>query len=992
VKSSFDFDERYRARMGGYRDLMRHQVRNILFVSSLYESFIMAEDGHLHEVVLSKFLDLNIRMVPDLRRVPSGRAALELIDARERRFDLIITSPELRDMDALELLRRIRGTGVGIPVVLLAYDQRELEPFRRGDAAADIERVFLWQGDPRILLAIVKTVEDRLNADADTGLGVPVFLVVEDNVRYYSSFLPVIYTEVMNLSQAVISEGGNLLQRLMRMRARPKILLATSYEEAWDYFTRYRANVHGVISDIEFPRGGEMRADAGIELARAIRDQRGDVPIALQSSNPDKAALARRLDAGFLQKGSPEMLRQLRTYLLEHLFFGDFVFRDAEGREIDRSADLRGLVETLRTVPPSSLAHHAGRNDFSRWLQARAEFGLAEALRPRRISDFDSIEHLRRELIDTIDGYRRERNRSTVATFESSTFDPREGMAQIGGGSLGGKGRGLAFAQRLLDEVKMDRRFAKVRIRVPPAVILGTGIFEQFLEDNGLRSASIQSEDDFEMHERILDAPLTGEVVEQLAAYLDRVDAPLAVRSSSLLEDSPYQPFSGIYETVLLPNDHPDRDIRLAQLVRAVKGVYASTFAERARAFFRTTPYRLEEERMAVIVQKVVGRRRNGYFYPDISGVARSHNYYPVEPVRTEDGIAAVALGLGRTVATGEPCLRFSPSHPRHLLEFSTVEDMVENSQREFWALHMTDPDEPSRRPHDVLERLPLRQAEEDGVLRWVGSTYSPENDAIYDGIARDGVRLVSFAPILKQDAFPLAQILQEFLIVCRAGTRSPVEIEFAANLPTHPDEPAEVAFLQLRPLAVSREHADVNVEDEDPTSLICHSPSVLGNGRLDEIHDVVVVDRERFDRERSREAAEVVARFNDRLVAEERPYVLVGVGRWGSTHSWLGIPVAWEDIAGAAVIVEAGFRDFRVTPSQGTHFFQNLASRSVGYFTVNEEAGEGFVDWSWMAERPEVASASGVRHLRFEEPVVVKMNGKERRGVIRKPGEGDGA
>ncbi|HSR42753.1 MAG TPA: PEP/pyruvate-binding domain-containing protein, partial [Longimicrobiales bacterium] len=606
----------------------------------------------------------------------------------------------------------------------------------------------------------------------------------------------------------------------------------------------------------------------------------------------ENAALARSLGAGFLQKGSPEILRQLRNYLTEHLFFGDFVFRLPDGSEIDRASDLRTLVERLRRVPPESVAFHASRNDFSRWLRARAEFGVASKLRPKKISDFSSVEGLRAELIASIDGYRRERNRSTVAPFSRETFDPDEAITQIGTGSLGGKGRGLAFAARLLDEVKMDQRFEGVRISVPPAVILGTGVFEAFMESSDLRSRAIQSEDDEETRRRILVAPFPHETTIQLAAFLEQARYPLAVRSSSLLEDSPHQPFAGIYDTCILANDHADLEVRLDQLIRAVKEVYASTFTGKSKAFLRATTYRLEEEQMAVILQRVVGRRRNGHYYPDLAGVARSHNYYPVPPARTEDGIAAVALGLGRTVAQGEPCLRFSPAYPRHMPEVSTVEDMVDHSQRNFWAVRMGEPPtEEQWRNGGGVVRLPLDVAEEDGALELLGSTYSPENNAVYDGIGRDGIRLVSFAPILKHGAFPLAEILQELLIVGRAGTRLPVEIEFAANLDTAPGEPAEFAFLQLRPLAVSREEEAVEIDEEDPAALVCDSPSVLGHGRVDGIRDLVVVDRNRFDRARSRDCAEAVGRFNAALSREERPYLLVGVGRWGSTQPWLDIP-----------------------------------------------------------------------------------------------------
>lgn len=986
VKTFFDFSERYGSRAGGYRDLMREQVHRVLFVSSLYESFILAEDGHLHERFLDKFLEADLGQPPDLARVSSGGEALTLLQRRRPRVDLVVTSPYVGDMDAVELASSVEAIGRSIPVAVLAYDNRELEALPDSTGRAGLFGRFLWQGDARILLAIVKAVEDRANVDHDTRIGVPVFLVVEDSVRFYSSFLPVIYAAVMNLSQAVQAEAGNRLQRLMRMRARPKILLSTTFEDAYRDFSTYGDYVMGVFSDIQFPRNGEVSRTAGLDLAHAMRELHPDVPITLQSSNPENQRVAEELGSGFLLKGSPDMLGQLRRLLSEYLFFGDFVFRDAEENEIDRAPDLKTLVQLLRAVPAESVAFHANRNDFSRWLRARAEFTLADKLRPRRVDEFPSVDALRDELVQSIDEYRRERNRGTVIPFRPDLFDGEEGIVQIGGGSLGGKGRGLAFASRLLDEVRLADRFPRVHISVPPAVVLGTGVFDQFLDDNDLRGLALQTEDDEATLGRILASPLPGEVEEALRHVVSVVVGPIAVRSSSLLEDSPQQPFAGVYGTWLLPNDARDPEVRLAQLVDAVKRVYASTFARKARAFVQATPYRLEEEAMAVVIQRVVGRRRGDRFYPDFSGVARSQNYYPTPPAQPDDGIAAVALGLGKTVAEGEPCLRFSPPHPAHVLEHSTIEGILEYAQREFWALGLgQDPPDGGWPQDGPLVRLPLRAAEEDGTLAAVASTYSAENHAVYDGIGRRGIRLVSFAPILKHKVFPLAAIVEELLILGEAGTRHPVEIEFAVTLPSERGRPAQVGFLQLRPLAPTREDADVEFDGFEREDLFCESPSVLGHGRVG-LEDWVVVDRNEFDRSQSLSSAEAVSLFNAQLKREGRPYGLIGVGRWGSTHPWLGIPVRWEDISGARVIVEAGFRDFRVTPSQGTHFFQNLASLNVGYFTVNAHVGEGFVDWSWLAEQNPVETRGCVRHLRFQREAVAIMNGRERKGVILKP------
>jgi CheY-like chemotaxis protein len=979
MKSFFDFSERYGTRAGGYRDLMSHRVRHVALVSSLYESFMLAEDGHLHERVLGKFLEASPREPPELTRVSSGREALKLLKRGHRPVDLVITSPDVGDMDAIELAREIADAGLTVPIALLAYDREDLRAVESRLEDAGVLASFLWQGDARILMAIVSAVEDRLNVERDTRVGVPVFLVVEDNVRFYSAFLPVIYAEVQNLTQSVQAEAGNRLQRIMRMRARPKILLSTTYEGAIKDFQKYQTSIMGVFSDMQFP-------DAGRSLVHAIRELEREIPISLQSSHEENRYVAKELKVGFLLKGSPDFLHKLRRYLSEHLFFGDFVFRDQDGDEVSRAADLKELVRKLATVPAESVAYHARRHDFSRWLRARAEFGLAGQLRPRLLEDYESADALRDTLVRDIDLYRRERNRGSVNPFRPEFFDGEEGIVQIGGGSLGGKGRGLAFASRLLDDVHLLDRFPGVRINVPAAVVLGTHVFDQFLDDNDLRTFALESEEEGETLSRILNAPLPTDIVEALERVVSVVHTPLAVRSSSFLEDSPQQPLAGVYGTWLLPNDAPDTATRLAQLVDAIKRVYATTFGRKARAFLSATQYRLEEEAMAVIIQRLVGARHQDRFYPHISGVARSHNYYPQPPARPEDGIAAVALGLGKTVAEGEPCLRFSPPHPGHILDHSSVESMLENAQRQFWALQLGGQSAGGWAHDGPLVHHPLKDAEADSTLAPVASTYSAENNAVYDGIGRRGVRLVSFAPILKHDVFPLAEILRELLILGMAGTRLPVEIEFAATLSPNSHEPSEMGFLQLRPIARSREEADVDLSSIDRSAVFCESPATSGHGRVDDLVDWVIVDRAQYERSQSGEVAATVAQFNSLLTGEGRTYGLIGVGRWGSTQPWLGIPVRWEDISGARIIVEAGFRDFRVTPSQGTHFYQNLASLGVGYFTVNANAGEGFVDWKWLDSVPEVSSVGAVRHLRFPSPVVAVMNGGERRGVLLKP------
>ncbi len=975
-------------RSSRYQHLMSYHVQNALLVTSLYDSFILAEDGNLGELVLTEFLDLNLRHSPELTHVSSGQEALKHL-TDQRRVDLIISSLHVGDMSVLELADRVRGSGLDVPIVVLAYDARELSDFVVGNDLSSVERVFLWQGDVKILLAIVKYIEDLRNLPHDTGeAGVPAIIVVEDNVRYYSSFLPVIYSELMHHAHNLMPEGLNMAHKLMRIRARPKILLCETYEEAWGYIEQYTDEILGVISDIEFPRAGQLDVVAGVELARQVRALRHDIPIMLQSGRPENEQLARLAGASFLLKDSPVLLHDLRDFMAHGFGFGDFVFRLPDGTEVDRAHDLQTLVERLRVVPEESVAYHASGNHFSRWLKTRTEFALAEELRPRRLSDFGSVEELRLYLIRSIEDYRRRQNLGVVVDFDRDRFDGWVPFTRIGSGSMGGKARGLAFVNYLLKGYDLPARFPGVRVAVPTSTVLGTDLFDDFLDRNRLRDFAIECQDDEKILARFLTARFPESARRDLAAFLRLVRRPLAVRSSSLLEDNQYQPFAGIYQTFMLPNNHMDEDVALAQLVAAVKRVYASTFSSHAKAYLDATPYRLEEEKMGVVIQQVVGAPHGNLFYPDFAGVARSHNFYPSPPAESADGIAAVALGLGRTVVSGERCLRFSPKYPRHVLQFSSVQDYLKYSQREFWAISMDGTTEGSFEGQtSQLTHCSLDAAEAHGTLQSVGSTYSPENDAVYDGLARPGVRLVSFAPVLKHGLFPLAEILDFLLEIGEEGTSAPVEIEFAVNLATRPGAPKEFGFLQMRPLALTREFEELDMGVVRPPDVLVESSCVLGHGRLEDIRDIVMIDYERFDRSASQEAARDVAHFNAELKARDVPYLLIGVGRWGSADPWLGIPVTWDQIAGVRVIVEAGFKDIRVTPSQGTHFFQNLTSSNVGYFTVNEDVGEGAVNWSWLAKQPAMKETETVRHLRFDQPLIVTMNGKTNEGVILKPG-----
>ncbi len=969
----------------GFHDLMRHRVHDIILVSSLYDSFILSEDGQLDELILSGALALNLRHVPGITRVSTGAEALALAQG-ERRYNLIISSTHVADMNALALARQVRAAGLDIPVVLLGYDYRQVKDFVARNDVTPFHSIFLWQGDVNVLLAIVKLVEDQWNVAHDTGIaGVQAIILIEDHIRFYSSFLPVIYAELMNHSQRLVPDALNLSHKLLRLRARPKILLCRTFEEAWRYFEAYEENILGVVSDIEFPKDGAVSPLAGAEFAAKIRRRQSDIPVMLQSSHRRNEAIARDVGAAFLLKGSPTLLHQLRQFMVDHFGFGDFVFRLPDQTEVARAHDLRTLEEALRTAPSESVRYHAERNHFSKWLKARTEFALAHRLRPRRTTDWETIEGLRDDLIRSIQEYREGQKRGLVADFERDTFDATDTFSRIGSGSLGGKARGLAFATHLFDEARLDADFPGVAIAVPACVVLATEVFEEFLERNGLADFAMGCPDDQEILKRFLAADFPLSVQADLQRYLEVARYPVAVRSSSLLEDSVYRPFAGIYHTAMLPNDRVEPQVRLSELVGAVKRVYASTFSQHAKTYVANTTYRLEEEKMAVVLQRLVGRQHGARFYPDCAGVARSLNHYPIPPVKPEDGIAAVALGFGSAVVDGETCVRFSPRHPRHITQFSSAVDALRNSQRQFYALPVGGSTLAEARFQLELRPFDLSAAEADGTLEFVGSTYSPEDDRLRDGVSRPGVRLVTFAPILEHAVFPLAEIVDRLLALGRSATGSEVEIEFAVVLAAD-GGPPEFGFLQLRPLALWQQADDVEMGDCGRTSLICQSAAVLGHGRL-AVKDIVVVDRHRFDHGRSQDVAREVARFNAMLTEEGAPYVLIGVGRWGSADAYLGIPVAWDQIAGARAIVEAGFCDLRVAPSQGTHFFQNLAACGVGYFTVNPDADEGFVDWEWLRAQPAVRETEFVRHLRFDDSIVVCMNGQRNEGVIVKPG-----
>jgi CheY-like chemotaxis protein len=983
-----NLEDFYSDRTKTFQKLMRFNVRDILLVSSLYDSYIIEEDGRLYELIRKEYEGLNLSHSPEITHISSGEEALELA-ASGRRFDLIITTLHIDDLHAVQFARKLKESGLNIPVVLLTYDNRELSELMLGQDTSVFDRIFIWQGDSRILVAIIKYIEDRMNVEHDTQTaGVQSIILVEDNVKYYSVFLPIIYTEILIQSQRLIAEGINPTDRYLRMRARPKILLCTTYEEAWEYFEKYEENILGIISDIDFYRNGTNDPQAGLEFAKNVKLRHDDIAILLQSNAPEKEIEVHAIGVSFLLKDSPTLLHDLRLFMNRYFSFGDFIFRMPDGTEVGRASDLKSLEENLERVPDESIRYHSERNHFSNWLKARTEFWLAHKLRPRKVTDYSSILSMRADLIASLQSYRRFRQLGQITDFNKSTFDSTSSFARIGSGSLGGKARGLGFINTLISNYEIRDRFKGVQITVPPAVILGTDVFDQFLDENNLREFALRSTDDEEITRRFLKAKkFPRKISRQLGDFLDIVREPLAVRSSSLLEDSQFQPFAGVYKTYMIPNNHTDAVSRRSDLINSIKRVYASTFYQNAKDYIKVTSFRLEEEKMAIIVQKMVGSLHDLKFYPDFSGVAKSYNFYPIAPQKSQDGIVLVSLGLGKMIADGGITVRFCPKYPDNLFQFYSVKETLRNSQTSFFALDLESRQDETADPnYTLLKKYELNEAENDGTLSYVGSTYSPENDTIHDGLSRDGKRVVTFAPILRNKIFPLPEIVELLLEMGNWGMGTSVELEFAVNMSVSRSSPKEFALLQIRPLVLSREAEELEIGEIDDKKLVCHSHQVLGHGIIKDIYDVVMVEVNGFDRSKTNEVAIEIGEFNQKLVLEKRPYLLIGLGRWGSLDPWLGIPVKWQQIAGARIIIEAGFKDIEVAPSQGSHFFQNITSFMVGYFTVTSRIEEGFVDWEWLLSQNVVEEKSLTKHLRLNNPLVVKMNGQKNEGIILKP------
>jgi len=966
-----------------FHELMSRKIREILLVASPYDAFIMEEDGSLATRIIDEYQGLNLSHPPRLQRVSSAGEALQILELKK--FDLVITMPNVDDMDAWSLGRRIKKINPRLPVVLLTHSLRSVSVDPERADTRGIDHFFIWLSDPSLLLAIVKNVEDHLNVASDTQkAGVRVLILVEDSPHYLSYLLPLLYSEMVKQTQGVLSDSLNYEHRLLKMRARPKILAVPNYEEAVRLFNAFRPYVYGVIADGRFPHKKNLDHRAGLKLLKHIRSLVPDLPLLLLSADPANREQTLKIPAVFVDKHSPALAGEIHDFFLHHLGFGDFVFRRPDGTVVGWADSLRSFEEKIALIPEESLLFHASRNHFSNWIMARSEVDVANRLHKLRTTDFASPRAMRSFLIDTIHKLRIRRQKGIVAQFSQKHFDGEiMDFVKIGKGSLGGKARGIAFMANQFAAAEQLAGLG-VHVKLPRTMVIASDGYDAFVAENKLQNFP-NSEPDEEIAVRFLAASLPSWLLEQLQNYLAHISGPLSIRSSSLQEDAQFKPYAGLYSTYMLPNNHPDFFVRLQQFLAAVKLVYASTCFAGPRAYSqRIQSGKSYADRMAVIVQQIVGSGYGDYFYPALAGVAQSHNFYPVAPMLPEEGVAHIALGFGKTLVEGEKSLRFSPRYPEVLPHFSTVDDVLANAQRFFYALKMKDyPAELGFHPGSNLVRREISEAKDELPVQMLSSSYIADEHRIRDS-SHGGANILTFARILKYKLFPLAQYIDEVLEIGRRGMGCPVEIEFAVNLnPVDPGR-SEFYFLQMRPMAAGMGESEVRISNEDRAAAFCFSTQGLGHGRFSTISDIIYVDPIEFDAACTLEIAREISRLNRLLQEEQRPYLLVGPGRWGSADHWLGIPVRWQDISAVGAMIELRNEKMKAEPSQGTHFFHNISSMGIPYITVTE-GGEDRLDWQWLQKQQLVKGMKYLRHVRCPKPFVIKIDGRDGRCVMLK-------
>ena len=968
-----------------FANLMNKRIYNVLLIATKYDSFMLEDDGRVDEQIFNEYTSLSLRYPPRFTQVTTEEEALN--ELKNRNFELIICMPNMDNRDIFAAASEIKVHYPNIPIVVLTPFSKEVSKRIANEDLSAIDYVFSWLGNSELLLAIIKLIEDKMNALDDTAsVGVQIILLVEDSIRFYSSALPHLYKFVLEQSQMFAKEALNDHQRTLRMRGRPKIKLARNYEEAVRIFDQYRDNMLGIISDMSFMHNGVKDPYAGYKFGQYVRKTGLIIPFVLESSEASNHVYAKELNASFIDKNSKSYPQDLKKKIMQRFGFGDFVILNPHTKEeIMRIKDLKDLQKKVFQIPDDSLVYHLSRNHFSRFFYSRAMFPPAEVLKHVDVSDYKDMDEARKLIFDLIVQYRRMKNTGVVAVYQKDRFDEYSNFARIGDGSLGGKGRGLAFIGAMV------KRYPKLEsdnfaVNIPKTVVICTDIFDEFMETNELYPVALGDADDETILRYFLRASLPSRLIEDLMAFFDVVKSPIAVRSSSLLEDSHYQPFAGIYSTYMVPKIEEKYDM-LRTVSDAIKAVYASVFYKDSKAYMTATSNLIDQEKMAIVLQEVVGSRYNDHFYPTMSGVARSLNFYPIGNEKAEDGIANIALGLGKYIVDGGQTLRFSPRHPHSILQMSTMDFALRETQTRFYALDLKNMAEAfSVDDAFNLVKLGLKDADAEGSLKYIVSTYDPYDQIIRDGYYPGGRKILSFVNILQHDVFPLADTLDQILRIGQQEMGRPVEIEFAVNMDPSDHTRATFYLLQIRPIVDNKGIMDEDLSLVKNEETILSSTSVLGHGIVGDVQDIIYVKTGAFNSSNNQLIAYEIEKMNRSFTDQEKGYVLVGPGRWGSSDSWLGIPVKWPHISNARVIVECGLENYRVDPSQGTHFFQNLTSFGVGYFTVNPFKGDGWFDEAFLNAQPAVEETEYLRHVRFDAPITIKMDGKKSLGVVLKP------
>ena len=970
--------------ISGADDLFKFRVTEIMLISTEYDAYVLEEDGQLAEKIYHQFSDLSLPYIPRIHWVASSEEAFETL--RTIPIHLVISMSRANDMSSFDFERSIHEAYPEIPIVMLSYERLTPEVIGRIRENSCINRVFHWSGDNKVLLAIIKYVEDQQNFATDSKLGVQAILLVEDSPVYYSQILPIIYTEILTQTRYLVLHAMNVKHGLLRVRLRPKILLAETYEEAIKIIESYRYNLLGIISDVRFPKGGCLKKTAGLELAQQVKEMISDLPFLLQSEDEEneKVALARKID--FLSKTSPSLLHNLRSYILESYGFGPFVFKYPDGRIIGEANDITALERIIRDLPEESLQYHAANNDFSRWFRARAEFEVAEKIRFLDVAKIESVSDIRNYILGVLNDYFKKYQTGTILSFEGlAKKDMENAFIKLGKGSLGGKARGVAFMNAMISKAHLADKYEDMKVKVPRSFVIGSEVFEKFIEQNDLYSFISQGPSEAEIAKKFVESELPEEIKDNLRVLTLYIKCPLAVRSSSILEDSRILPFAGIYKTYVVPNSNDNNEVCFKQLSDAVKLVYASVFYEAPVRYAQNADIRIEEEKMAVLIQELVGEYYGEHFYPAISGVAQSYNFYPYYPMKPEDGTVSLALGFGKMIVEGERSFRFSPAYPKLNPLVSSPQEQMSKAQNLFYSVNLKKTANLTLQADEdyVYEKMTVSQAYKDGALEYTGSTYSAENDCIYDNVNHTGLKVLTFAPILKYGRLPLTQIIQDLMHMGKKAFGSDVEIEFAVNIPKDKNKPTEFNFLQIRPIVVGREAHQVNLEET--TDTWCFSQRTIGNGYYDDIKDIIYVDPEKFDLKESMQIAREIGTLNKMLAQEGRRCILIGFGRIGTSDRWLGIPLTWEQMSQSLIIVEVERRELRPEPSLGSHFFHNLTATGMGYFHVPFTGEHGTIDWQWLVSQPVLQQTKYVKLIRKEEPFKVKIDGRNFQGVIYK-------